>query len=51
VRRYPAAIAHAPADSGFTGRDQVRRNWDQIFTVMPGLTTQVLRSCCDGQVV
>ena len=36
---------------GFTGRDQVRRNWEQIFAVMPDLTARVLRSCCDGEVV
>lgn len=36
---------------GFTGRDQVRRNWEQIFAVMPDLTAAVLRSCCQGDVV
>ena len=36
---------------GFTGRDQVRRNWEQIFAVMPDLTATVLRSACDGEVV
>ena len=36
---------------GFTGRDQVRRNWEQIFAVMPDLTVRVLRSACDGDVV
>jgi len=36
---------------GFTGRDQVRRNWEQIFAVMPDLTATVLRSACDGGVV
>ena len=36
---------------GFTGRDQVRRNWEQIFAAMPDLTARVLRSCCDGEVV
>jgi ketosteroid isomerase-like protein len=36
---------------GFTGRDQVRRNWEQIFAVMPDLTATVLRSACDGDVV
>ena len=36
---------------GFTGRDQVRRNWEQIFALMPGLTATVLRSACDGDVV
>ena len=36
---------------GFTGRDQVRRNWEQIFAVMPDLTATVLRSACQGDVV
>lgn len=36
---------------GFTGRDQVRRNWEQIFTFVPDITARVLRSCCDGDVV
>src|SRR6516165_9803265 len=36
---------------GFTGRDQVRRNWEQIFAVMPDLTVRVLRSACDGDMV
>src|SRR5579864_8342923 len=36
---------------GFSGRDQVRRNWEQIFTFMPDITARVLRSSCDGEVV
>ena len=36
---------------GFTGRDQVRRNWEQIFTFVPDITARVLRSCTDGDVV
>jgi len=36
---------------GFTGRDQVRRNWEQIFTFVPDITARVLRSCSDGEVV
>jgi ketosteroid isomerase-like protein len=36
---------------GFTGRDQVRRNWEQIFALMPDLTATVLRSACDGDMV
>jgi ketosteroid isomerase-like protein len=36
---------------GFTGRDQVRRNWEQIFTFVPDITAKLLRSCSDGQVV
>jgi ketosteroid isomerase-like protein len=36
---------------GFTGRDQVRHNWEQIFTFVPDITARVLRSCADGEVV
>lgn len=36
---------------GFTGRDQVRRNWEQIFAVMPDLTATVLRSCGQSEAV
>jgi ketosteroid isomerase-like protein len=35
---------------GFTGNDQVRRNWEQIFAFVPDITAQVLRSCADGDV-
>ena len=37
----------AHPDQGFTGRDQVRRNWEQIFAAVPDLTATVLRSCGD----
>jgi len=49
----PSYVNETPAHpaQGFTGREQVRRNWGQIFAVMPDLTAQVLRSCCDGAVV
>ena len=36
---------------GFTGRDQVRRNWEQIFAFIPDITARVLRSCRDADVV
>ncbi|SRR6266851_1003602 len=36
---------------GFTGRGQVRSNWEQIFTFMPDITATVLRSASDGDVV
>ena len=36
---------------GFTGRDQVRRNWEQIFTFVPDITARVLRCALDGDVV
>jgi len=43
--------APAHPSQGFTGRAQVRRNWEQIFTFMPDITTRVLRSCADGDAV
>ena len=36
---------------GFTGREQVRRNWEQIFAFMPDITATVLRSAYDREVV
>jgi len=36
-----------PARS-FVGRDQVRRNWEQIFAGIPDLTAKVLRSAVNG---
>lgn len=43
--------APAHPSRGFTGRDQVRRNWEQIFTFVPDIAARVLRSCADGEVV
>ena len=36
---------------GFTGRDQVRRNWEQIFAFVPDITARVLRHCREGEVM
>jgi ketosteroid isomerase-like protein len=36
---------------GFTGREQVRRNWEQIFTFVPDITAKALRCHCEGDVV
>ena len=33
----------AHPERSFTGREQVRRNWEQIFGFIPDLTTKVLR--------
>jgi ketosteroid isomerase-like protein len=33
---------------GFRGRQQVRRNWEQIFGFVPDVRAQVLRSAIDG---
>jgi hypothetical protein len=41
----------AHPERGFTGRDQVRRNWEQIFAAIPDLSTQVLRRAVDGHTV
>ena len=34
---------------GFTGREQVRRNWAQIFEFVPDLRAEVIRSVVDGE--
>lgn len=36
---------------GFRGREQVRRNWQQILAAVPDLRAQVLRSAVDGSEV
>jgi ketosteroid isomerase-like protein len=36
---------------GFRGREQVRRNWTEIFNGVPDLRAHVLRSAVDGRVV
>ncbi len=33
---------------GFRGRDQVRRNWEQIFAFVPDLRAEVTRRVVDG---
>jgi len=33
---------------GFVGREQVRRNWEQIFAGVPDITAEVLRCTVDG---
>src|SRR4051812_24561750 len=38
----------AHPERGFTGRDQVRRNWEQIFAAIPDLTATVLSSAVNG---
>jgi ketosteroid isomerase-like protein len=38
----------AHPERGFTGRDQVRRNWEQIFAAIPDITAQVLGCAVDG---
>jgi ketosteroid isomerase-like protein len=41
----------AHPERSFTGRDQVRRNWEQILAVMPDVTVEVLRCTADGDIV
>jgi ketosteroid isomerase-like protein len=36
---------------GFRGREQVRRNWEQMFAFVPDLRAEVTRSTVDGDVV
>src|SRR4249919_2065937 len=38
----------AHPERGFTGREQVRRNWEQIFAAIPDITARVLRSAVNG---
>ncbi len=36
---------------GFRGREQVRRNWSQIFAGIPDVTARILASAQDGDTV
>ena len=47
---YTLEAPTAPQRS-FRGRDQVRRNWTQIFAAVPDITTRVVRSAVDGDTV
>jgi ketosteroid isomerase-like protein len=38
-------------ERGFTGREQVRKNWTQIFAAIPDVTADVLRHAVDGDTV
>jgi ketosteroid isomerase-like protein len=47
---YRSETPAHPARS-FTGRDQVRRNQEKIFTFVPDLTAELLRVTVDGDTV
>jgi ketosteroid isomerase-like protein len=38
-------------ERGFTGADQVRRNWTQIFAAVPDVHAEVIRSVADDDTV
>jgi ketosteroid isomerase-like protein len=44
-------VTPAHPQRGFTGRDQVRRNWEQIFASIPDLTAEILSTAVDGDTV
>jgi ketosteroid isomerase-like protein len=41
-------VTPAHPERSFTGREQVRRNWEQIFAAIPDVTATVVRSAVDG---
>jgi hypothetical protein len=41
----------AHPERGFTGRDQVRRNWVRIFEMVPDISPEILRFVVDGDSV
>jgi ketosteroid isomerase-like protein len=41
----------AHPERGFTGQDQVRTNWSQIFAAIPDLTCEVLDCTVEGSTV
>jgi ketosteroid isomerase-like protein len=44
-------VTPAHPDRSFVGRDQVRRNWNQIFAGVPDITAAVTRATVDGSTV
>jgi ketosteroid isomerase-like protein len=38
-------------ERSFTGTDQVRRNWEMILSMVPDVTTEVVRWAVDGDTV
>src|SRR5690349_20995472 len=36
---------------GFRGREQVRRNWEQILGFVPDLRAEIVRACVDGDAI
>lgn len=38
-------------DRAFRGREQMRKNWSQIFAAVPDIQADVLRTAVDGNVV
>lgn len=46
----PEYVNETPAHPlrGFSGRDQVRRNWTSIFAGVPDITARVIASTVDG---
>ena len=47
----PDYLNETPAhpERGFTGQDQVRANWSQIFAAIPDLTCELLACTADGE--
>jgi len=41
----------AHPERGFTGREQVAKNWTQIFAAIPDVRAEVLRCAVDGDTV
>ncbi len=50
AKDYTNEVPAHPA-RGFTGREQVRQNWAQIFAHVPDLRARVLARCADGDSV
>lgn len=44
-------LTPAHPQRGFTGREQVQRNWTQIFAAIPDLRVEVLATAVDGDTI
>ena len=49
----PDYLSEQPAhpDRAFRGRDQVRRNWSEIFAGVPDFTSELVRATAEGDTV
>ncbi|MBV9282548.1 MAG: nuclear transport factor 2 family protein [Chloroflexi bacterium] len=50
---HPDYLSEQPIhpDRAFRGRDQMRKNWDQIFASVPDIRAEVLRCAAEGNIV
>jgi hypothetical protein len=45
------SVQPAHPDRAFTGREQVRENWSEIFAGVPDFRSELVRRCAEGDTV